>query len=119
MLNEEKKLKEAQEKHSQGLEHREERFNAQRIEYEQLHTQFMSGIEEIERAKADVFGRVFHCYRFYLMELVELQQESIVRQIPDFPYAPLKQELPSAVTNIDIRPVEVTVRIDLSDDQND
>jgi hypothetical protein len=119
MLNEEKKLKEAQERHSAGLEHREERYNAQKIEYERLHTQFMAGIEEIEQAKVDVFGRVFHCYRFYLMELVELQHQVIVQQIPDFPYETLKQELPSAVTNIDVQPAEVTVRIDLSDDQND
>jgi hypothetical protein len=116
MLSEEKKFREAQEKHSRELPHREERFRAQKIEYERYHEQFISGMEDLERAKAEVFGRVFHCYQFYLMELVELQQESILRQNRDIPFQALKEELPSALTKIEVAPVEVTVRIDLSDD---
>jgi hypothetical protein len=118
MLQEEKKLRDVQEKGSPQLQHRQERFDAQKIEYERCHTQFVEGVAELERIKVEVFGRVFHCYQFYLTELVELQQQDIVEQNPDFPYAELKQELPSAQISIETQPADVTVRIDLSDDQH-
>jgi hypothetical protein len=109
MQAEEKNLKQAQEKHK-DVQHRQERFDEQQAEYQKFHTEFTNGVDAIVREKPEVFGKVYHIYQFYLMELVELQQHAIVTQNSSIPFAELKQELPSALTKMDLKPAEVVVK---------
>jgi hypothetical protein len=109
MQSEEKDLKQAQEKHK-DVPHRQERFDAQQAEYLKFHNQFITGVDELVRDKPEVFGKVYHIYQFYLMELVELQQSAIVSENSSIPFAQFKHEFPSALTKMELKPLEIVIK---------
>jgi hypothetical protein len=102
MQSEERKFREGQEKAAKDLTKREERFNAQKAEYEELHQQFLIAIDQLAKEKVTVFGDVFHAMLFFQGELCELQRRAVVETTKEMELESVRERLPTCLTKIDL-----------------
>jgi hypothetical protein len=106
MQNEERKFKEAQEKHAKDVAHREARFNEHKTEYERVHADFLAGVERLAREKAEVFGRVFYRFQAFQIDLAEMEQRTVVAPCARLSLAAVRDELPRAMSKLDLSAIE-------------
>jgi hypothetical protein len=115
MQSEEKNLKAAQEK-NKDVPHRQERYDAQKAEYEKFHAQYMTEAEALLNQKAGIFSRSFEIYQFFVLDLLDRKTATVGNFRQQIPYSTMKQELPGVGTKIEVVTVKINVEAPAADE---
>jgi DNA-binding transcriptional regulator GbsR (MarR family) len=95
MVSDEKKLNEAREKNAKDVVARQERYDAQKDQYETLHSQFMTTMEQLIQERVALVSDVFHTFLALQVRVIELQQLRLVEPTAGMVLNSLKDKLPS------------------------
>ena len=94
LQQEENLLKNAQNK-NKDVNHRVEKTRARREKYERYNSEFITGVSTLYENRNEIYGNAFNIYQFYIAEMIELQEQCLKDQNPDFPFDALKNQIPS------------------------